>query len=716
MTGTDGAEPRAKTEEPKARKLALPGRKIWGNRWVAFISASILCGTLLAGALTPAAALTSAFASDSEDLFNSLPDELTGPPLDQSSKVLAADGTTVLARFYTENRVPVTLDRISPSMQKAIVATEDARFYEHGALDMQGILRAGFNNLVNPDRQGASTLTQQYVKNVLIESAVASGTTGNINLGADRGLSDKIKEARLAVGVEKKYSKDEILDRYLNIVFFNANAYGVQAAARYYFGTEAKDLTIPESALLAGMVQNPALFDPVTHPAEAKARRNTVLGLMLAQGKITKAEHDKAAASKISLHITPAKQGCASSTMAPYFCSYVEHVITGSSAFGTDVTEREKLLQRGGLTIRTTLDPRLQRVAQQQVQAAVPASDPSGKGAALVTVQPGTGKILAMAQNTVYGTGQGSTVLNLSADQNMGGGVGFAPGSTMKPFTFAAWLADGHSMNEIVDASKRDYPAGYPWKASCAPDSTYFAPYDALQNDVPGYYRPMSVLYGLYQSINTATFASAAQLDLCDIQKMADAAGLHLAENGKPVNMLNPANFIGSDAVSPLTMAAAYATFASGGTYCTPVAITSITDSRKKQYPVPSGGCKQTMSPGVAAGVDVALQDVLKKGSGYQIPLDVPAGAKTGTSDYSSQTWTVGYTSGLATASWVGGYQDNGPMRDIVINGKFYSQVDGAYIAGPQWQHYMNKVAPLYSTAEFPQPPASMGADLGTDN
>lgn len=416
--------------------------------------------------------------------------------------------------------------------------------------------------------------------------------------------------------------------------------------------------------------------------------------------------------------------------MAPYFCDYISHLILNNPAYGPTETERERRLYRGGLTIVTTLDSRLQSAAQAQVDGTAGAN-PDKWGASLVSIQPGTGKILAMAQNTVFlpQPGKFDTNLNFNVDakdaqgNDLNGAGGFQPGSTMKPFTFAEWLNEGKSITAEVDASRRVYPLGFPWKDSCgkvlgaystAQANPALGVTDDLQNAEDGFYRPMPVNYGLYNSINTATFASASQLDFCGIQKMVDAVGLHSGLDGSPVNMHQLGNLLGGTGVAPLTLANAFATFATDGRYCAPIAVVDITDATGAKLPAQAPDCHDAVKPDVARGVNSVLQDVLKKGSGVYIKPKVqdvaPTAAKTGTSNTNGSTWVVGFTSGLVTASFFGDALEGQKRagQNVTINGTFYPRLDGYMIAGPQWANYMLKVVPLYPAGPFAPPPASM--------
>ena len=697
-----------------------------------YFAVSVICGVLAASLVVPAVAGAGVALRESVGFFNGLPGELTVDPPSQSTKVLTADGKTI-ATFYAENRVKVSLEQMSPYIKDAIVAIEDRRFYEHAGIDPQGILRALASNLTNGGRQGASTLTQQYVTNVLNESLVSADKGDRIVLNGQKDIGDKVREMRLAIELEKKYTKDQILEGYLNIVFFSRDAYGIEAASRHFFSTTAKSLTLPQAALLAGLVKSPSFYNPAVNPDNAVQRRNHVLDAMLDLGRISQAEHDAAVAAGVELTLNPGKQGCAGAEMAPYFCDYVSHLILNNPAYGVDLASRVRKLYRGGLTITTTLDSRLQQAAQAQVDATAGAN-PDKWGASLVSIGPGTGRVLSMAQNTVFlpEPEKFDTQLNFNVDSkdadgnDLNGAGGFQPGSTMKPFTLAQWLNEGRSLADTVDASRRSYPLDFKWRSTCGKvlgaynaKQKSLGAADDLQNNDAGYYRPMRVDYGLYNSINTATFAEAAKLDFCGIQKMVDPAGIHSGLDNAQVNMHQLGNLLGAIGVAPLVLANAFATFANDGRYCEPVAIVEVTDAAGKQLPAQTKSCRDAIKPEVARGVNSVLQDVLKKGSGVYIKPKVhtsfPVAAKTGTSNTNGATWVVGYTSGLATASFFGDALEGQkrPGQNISVNGKFYKSIDGYMLAGPQWANYMLEVAGLYPAEAFPPPPEAMTKNAG---
>src|SRR4051794_22028892 len=432
------------------------GRQVNLVQAVALLAAFALIagigGVLAAGLVLPAVAVASTTTTTAATAFDDLPSQLKEEPLSEKSVMLAADGT-VLATFYAENRIVVPLDKIAPVMQQAVIAVEDKRFYQHGGIDPAGMLRAFAKNALTDDLQGASTLTQQYVKNVLIEAAQRDNDAAAIEAAREHkgtaGLSRKLREAKIAIALEKKYPKQKILENYLNIAQFGSSVWGVEAAAQYYFSKPAADLTYLEAATLAGVTQSPSKWDPARNPDDSQRRRNIVLGLMKAQKIITPAEYQAGIATKLpaTLKIQPTALTCAAAGTvvagSGYFCDYVTKVIKNNAAFGKTPADRTEQLYRGGLTITTTLDPREQRIADKEVKAGVPVKDRSGVASAISVVEPGTGKIVAMAQNRIYNPRQSSaareTSVNYNTDFAYGGSSGFAPGSTFKPFTLTEW-------------------------------------------------------------------------------------------------------------------------------------------------------------------------------------------------------------------------------------------------------------------------------------
>ncbi|RYV51290.1 penicillin-binding protein [Pengzhenrongella frigida] len=685
---------------------------------LAFLLIAGLGGVLAAGLLMPAVAGMSVVAGATTSVFSDLPTELKEQPLSQKSVVLANDGTTVLATFYLENRIVVPLDRIAPIMAQAVVATEDKRFYEHGGIDSTAMVRAALKNALTSDLQGASTLTQQYVKNVLIEAAARNNDNAGIaaarEIAGAAGLSRKLREAKLAIALEQKYTKDEILGRYLNIAQFGASVYGVEAAAQLYFTKSAADLNYLEAATLAAVTKSPTRYDPVVNPDLSQGRRNVVLGLMLGQKIITQAEYDAGILVPVAsvadggyLSIQKTSLGCmAGSAFAGsgYFCDYVTKVITKNEAFGETKEERAELLYRGGLTITTTLDPRMQQIADDQVKAGIPVDDPSGVASAISVVEPGTGKILAMAQNRSFNStktaGDRETSVNYNADAAFGGSTGFSPGSTFKPFTLMEWLKEGHNLSEVIDARQMSYPMSA-FRAPC----TRLTGKPWTFGNAEGPAGVMTVLDATKNSVNSGFVRMASRLDLCAIMQGAKSVGIHQA-TGKDMGVFAP-NVLGSESLAPLTMAAAFAAFATNGTFCEPIAITRVTDPNGNELAVPASNCRQAIEPRIAAAMNFALGHVFE-GTGRSVgALDRPSAGKTGTTSENEHTWFVGYTPQLATAVWVGHAEGMIPVQRVTIKGKYYRNVFGSSIAGPTWKRFMEQAIEGMPVQDF--------APAGTD-
>lgn len=674
---------------------------------VLFVGLSVLVGIVAAVTVLPALTAVGDASSAGVELLEENPAEFRQEALSEPSTFYASDGETELAQFYAENREPVGIDDISQSMQDAIVSIEDERFYEHDGTDPQALGRAVVNNLTGSSTQGASTLTHQYVSLELLnadylrdeDELVAGGTTT---------IADRFNEARLAADVEEEMSKEEILEGFLNLAFFGDRNYGVEAAAQYYWGVPASELDVQQSATLTGLVQNPNGFNPETNPEAAEDRRNTVLGTMLRNDYITQEEHDAAVESDLDLDVTPEATGCIAAPDAPYFCDYVQRVILADDTFGPDREARERLLNRGGLEVTTTLDKDAQQAAQNEVLDAVPNADPSGAGSALVSVEPGGGEIRAMAQNTNYTPeeGDGNTELNFSVDAAYGGGNGFQGGSTLKPFVFAAWLGDGNSMTDTVDASKDQWDQGDEWTASCQDGGSVQMPDEdgwSVNNAIEDMKREMTADFGLYWSINTATTAVAEEIDLCEITDVLSRVGYVQADNGKEISPADPSFVLGSEEVSPLTQASAFAALANDGEYCAPRALEEVTDAQGKEYDIPEANCEQAIDSDVVAELNETLIPIAEERTAEGDP-EFPMAGKTGTDNFESSTWFNGYTTGLSTSAWAGRYTDLESLRGSTIGGEYYENLWGSELAGPMWLNYMNEVAPDYSTDEFTTP------------
>jgi membrane peptidoglycan carboxypeptidase len=682
----------------------------------AFIGTAMVAGLIGAGLFMPSVGAAGATARSGVDFFDALPDEFEQSPLAQQSRILDADGH-VIATFYNENRIVVPLSKVAKIMQDAQIAIEDTRFRQHGGIDPKGVLRAAVNNAQSGDSgQGASTLTQQFVKLTLQENALSAGDEEAAQAAVNKNFGRKIQEMKYAITLEKKMSKDQILQGYLNIAYYGDGAYGVETAARHYFSTTAAKLTLPQAALLAGLVQQPGRFDPRNHPKAALDRRNVVLKRMLETGVITQKQHDAARKTKIGLKISPAGNGCDTSPY-PYFCDYIYNQVLDSKTFGATTAARRALMMRGGLTIKTTLDPSAQKQAQKAVSDKVAASNKSKVAAAMSVVEPGTGKVIAMVQSTKYGRTKGRTAVNYNVDNAFNGGNGFQTGSTFKAFTLAAALDDGQSLNSIVDAP----PGKYKFQRSeFKPGSCLdLRPSSYDPGNSEGHERgPMTLADATAHSVNTAFVRLEAEVGICKVADVASDLGVHLAKaaaagqpDEKPSTDIRPYGSLtlGTETIAPLTMAAAYAAFAADGQYCPPVSITSATTLGGAKIALPKPACNQAIKQDVARGVTKALEAVLTRGTASGRGIGRPAAGKTGTTNDSTDLWFIGYTPQLSTAVWFGHPNATKPMKNIDTGKNYYGrQLYGATVSAPIWQAFMRAASAKLPVEDFARPTDKM--------
>ncbi|WP_329219733.1 transglycosylase domain-containing protein [Streptomyces sp. NBC_01485] len=685
-----------------------------------FLGVSVLAGAVLAGIALPAFGALGLAVKGSVESFDELPANLKTPPLSQRTTILDAEGGQI-ATVYSRDRTVVDLKNITPYMQKAIVAIEDSRFYVHGAIDLKGVLRALNKNVQSSGvSQGASTLTQQYVKNVFVEEAGDDPT--KVAQATQQTIGRKIKELKYAIQVEEELGKKKILENYLNITFFGQQAYGVEAASQRYFSTHAKDLTLPQAALLAGIVQSPSRYDPVNDEAEAIKRRNTVLKRMAEVGDISEAEAATAQRAPLGLKVTQPKNGCITAVQgASFFCKYVERVFLSDPVFGKTKEERAKVWNQGGLTIRTTLEPQSQKSVQDSLKDHVYKSDKVAAAATLV--EPGTGKILGMGQSKPYGYGKNETEYNYSVNASMGGSnYGFPTGSTFKPFVAAAALEEGRPANQSYSAPyQMSYPASV---QTCSSKPWTNQGNDTLENESESEKGPYQLKKAMELSVNTYFVQMLADIGMCPVVKMTDKLGV-VQGNGDKVPEVPSSMTLGSTGLSPLTMATAYAAFASRGMYCTPIAIESITQivgGTKKSLEVPKSTCSRAMSEKTADTINTLLSGVTDSGTGKQAGLSGRDNAgKTGTTDSRKNAWFVGYTPNLAGAVWVGSATQKVEMTDITIGGVYHGQVYGGDTPGPIWRDAMTgalegKEAPDFNLVNIPNPPAAKNPGNGNGN
>ncbi|MER6510755.1 transglycosylase domain-containing protein [Nonomuraea sp. NPDC001636] len=666
--------------------------------------AGALGGVLAAALAVPVVSGGGLAAKNVADTFVDLPPAPREEPLAQVTRLLDKDGRQ-FAQFYEANRTAVPLGAVAPLMRKAIVAIEDARFYEHGGLDVRGTLRALLTNTqAGGIRQGGSSLTQQLVKNILVESA---RTDAERDKARAPNLARKITELRYAMALEHKYRKDEILERYLNIAYFGAGAHGVEAAARRFFSTTASKLTLTQAATLAGAVRMPYSTDPSlgrAHEARLKERRDLVLDRMAGLKLITQAQASAAKSTPLALRLKPEPGGCGQSAY-PYYCLYVQNEMLSNPAFGNTPAERRARMARGGLVIRTGLDPVAQRAAERAIRRHVAPEDT--EVAAEAMVEPGTGRIRAMAASKEFGRNRGNkkngprTTFNLPADVAHGGGQGFQAGSTFKVFTLATALQQGWRFGDGFQTPGELVPAqGY---RNCAGRPVNDPGTRILNASGEGSGGPHSIETGTWKSVNIFYMMLERKVGLCNVVKTARALGAVRAD-GRPLREV-PTFTLGVNEMDPVTVAGAFATFAARGLHCRPLAIVEITDRSGRRAHVPPS-CEQVMERPVADAVNHVLSGVFDKGTMQGQSIGRPAAGKTGTNNGYTSAWFAGYTPDLAAAVSLGDIRGSYryPLQGVQIGDQYYGAVQGASLPGPIWVESMQQALDHTEPRGFPGP------------
>jgi membrane peptidoglycan carboxypeptidase len=637
--------------------------------------ASVIAGALVATAVTPIAAVTGVTVRDGIQAFESLPADIELGGHEQRNEIYATrDGQPVrIADVYDQNREDLTWEEVSPFLKDAAVAGEDRRYYEHGGIDPQSLTRAAFGYLTGSGDSGGSTIAMQLVKNIRITESQQLDTeearAAAYKEAIRKSPSRKVEEMRLAISLDKRYSKKEILLAYLNLAGFGRATYGVEAASERYYSLSAKDLTLAQSASLIAIVQTPDSYnlgDPANYPKN-KERRDLILGNMLELKQITQAQHDEAVATPIESYVKlqDPTNGCLYASDAKFFCDYVVRNVPYLTALGADAEERKANWTRGGYQIYTSLDLNQQDVAQQQIDARAPATEARfSLGSAAVAVQPGTGRILVMAQNKGFNNTPtatpAETSINFSTDKEFGGSAGFQTGSTYKIFTLTRWLQAGHTVRESVNGSERTIPASQ-FKCDGVPGAGDPFP---VGNDTSGEGGMQTVISATARSVNGAFASMAQKLDLCEIRDVAESMGVHRAD-GQPLDTF-PSSILGTNQIAPLTMAGAIATIAAGGTYCAPTAVDRIVDAEGEELGGQAAACSTAIAPNIAATDAYALASVFQ-GGGTAVSAnprdDVPIMGKTGTTDGSYQNWLIGATTKVAMAVWVGNIKGDPAKR-----------------------------------------------------
>jgi 1A family penicillin-binding protein len=579
--------------------------------------------------------------------------------LAESSYIFAADGSLITSLHEEQNRESIPIDQVPVHVQKAVVAIEDSRFFEHPGVDLKAIVRAFLRNTAEGKVvEGGSTITQQYIKNALIVRG--------------RTLRGKLDEAALAWQLEQKYSKAHILELYLNTVYFGEGAYGIETAAQTFFGKRARDLTVPEGALLAGLIRSPSRYDPYKDPDAAIGRRNLVLSKMREQGFLTPGAAAAAAKTKPALR----KNSRVQRYPAAHFVEYVKDLIQRDPRFdvlGSSVEDRVNALFKGGLRVYTTIDLRLQRIAEQASKAVL--RYPKDPHNAFVALDPRTGAVRAMVGGRdFFDPKDPYAKFNLAVQSKR------QPGSSFKPFTLVAALEEGIPLERIYRGGSVitiDLPGG-PW---------------VVHN-----YESLS--FGSRLSLREATIKSVNVVYAQVVKEIGARKVVEVAQRMGITSPLTPlaSIAIGTEEVSPLELASAYAPLANGGNAAPPVAITKITDSSGKVLYESKYARKKVLEPQVVALAVDALKDVISKGTGRREKLGRPAAGKTGTADQYHDAWFAGMTPQLVAVSWVGFPRAQIPMypprtRIKVVGGSWPGQI---------WKTFMLQALQGQPPIDFP--------------
>ncbi len=592
------------------------------------IIAGLLAGIVVAAVAFPAVAIAGLLVKTGADGFDALPSQLVVQQSPQITYVYASDKKTLLSTFYDENRRDVKLADVAPVMRQAIVASEDTRFYEHHGVDVKGVARAYVaNRSAGETEQGASTLTMQYVRLALEYSA--SNPQQVVDATSDT-VGRKLREMRYALALEKQLTKDEILERYLNLAPFGHSAFGIYAAAQVYFNKLPKDLTLPEAALLAGLVKAPSAYDPTTtdgHTAALDRRNNYVLVNMVKLGYITETQRQAVLNEPLTITGKPTPNGCISvlDNSWGFFCDYLYRWWLQQPAFGADVYEREARLRSGGYVIYTSLDVNEQAAAKRNIEK-IDATGSNPTALLLAGVEPGTGRIQIMATNRNYSNdqshngpvsnpgkrGQPSTWPNTTNPLISGGDdvYGYQFGSSFKVFTLTAALEKGVPLNYNINTTS-PYVSKYiidPHSpAACS--GNHYCPVNAnppwmngprtmwtgLGRSVNTYWVPMEELVGAQNAVN-----AAKQLGI-QFRAPSDAA---LSNNANGWGAFT----LGVSAATPLDMANAYATLAADGRYCEPLPVLEVRDFVGESLDVANPRCHQAVPVNVARGAIDAMR------------------------------------------------------------------------------------------------------------
>ncbi|MEU0082056.1 transglycosylase domain-containing protein [Micromonospora tulbaghiae] len=697
------------------------------SRLFTVLLAGLLAGLVLAVAALPGGLLGGFAARAALGAYADLPDALRTPVQPQRSYLYANDGKTLITTFYDVNRTDVSLDEIAPVMRQAIIAAEDRRFYSHGGADLRGIARALVANVKGGGtEQGGSTLTMQYVRNVL--KTDPNRTPEERQAATEQTVGRKLQEIRYANALEQSLSKDEILNRYLNIAYFGSGAYGVAAASQRYFGKAPADLTLGEASLLAGLVQSPDAYSPIDGDKDqALARRGYVLDAMAETGAITAQQAAAAKAEPLTLRPTAQPNGCTATAQGHddwgFFCDYLRRWWLTQPAFGSTPEEREQALRRGGYRVVTTLDPKIQQTAQEQATKVYGYGNK--RALPIAAVEPGTGRVLAMAVNRHYSLdanpdGQANHPNTVNPLISGGASVdGYQAGSTFKMFTMLAALEAGKPLSTGFDAPSR-LPTRYASDDEGNCDGTW-CPANANPQWMDGY---RMMWDGFGRSVNTYFVWLAEQVGEDKVVEMAQRLGITFrADSDAAFARDNAANWgaftLGVAATTPLDLANAYATVAAEGTYCTPLPVVSVTAPDGDAVDVAQPSCKRVLEPDVArAATDAARCPVGQQSAfgqcngGTATAVDSivgrPVAGKTGSSERNATETFVGYTPQVAVAGIAANPDDATDLVGSAVQAKVIDAVARTIktaVTGKPVADFTAPSRPLVGDPQRPQPP-----------
>jgi membrane peptidoglycan carboxypeptidase len=585
--------------------------------------------------------------------------DLAFPRIPERSTIYAKDGSVLATLYLDENREIVRLGRVNDVARDAVLAIEDARFYEHPGLDFQGIVRALVSNVrAGQIEQGASTITQQLARNVFA------------TIGTEETLARKIHEARVAMRLEEIYSKKEILELYLNEVYFGRGVYGIGTASEYYFGTTPRRLTLPQAAMLAGLISSPETYSPVNDKPAAVSRRNVVIDRMAELGMITAAEAAEAKVVPLGLDITEVGNQAA---RFPFFVEYLKHQILDDPRFGKTKRARIKTLFQGGLRISTTLKPSLQRAGERIARSRFPTR--SGPQTAMAAVDARTGAVKALVASTEFDRSQ----VNLATGQ---GGTGRQSGSAFKPFTLVAAFEEGIPLGQVYRASSGQW-------VDCGDYGGRYQVFNAGDGGGSGY---VDLSTATQNSINAVFVQLAIDAGPPNIVEVAHRMGIE--------SHLDPycTVTLGVEEVTPLEMSNAFGTLANHGVHCEPFAITKVVGRggrvlQKQRH----GRCRQVVSREIADDVAGLLRLVVQSGTGTAANLGRwPVFGKTGTTNDSADVWFSGCTAQICAATWVGHPEARVPMPGAY----------GGTVAAPVWHDFMLVAMRGLSAEALPAVPA----------